>query len=509
MQFKTQQFTVAPLPKMRLKVQSIHQHCMTDPNITATDLHRLLGMLVFMASLVWRGRLRLCPVQWWATTEWCHRTGSWSDRIQIPQCVLSEVAWWASPAVLQGLPLATKETEVTLFTDASSLGWGAQLGSRSTRGLWSASQRSWHINALEMQAVINAVRDFLPHLRSRVVRLMFDNAVTGMRTKWWQVFNFRSHHFSTYLMHLFRDRLLPSTIISHHTSVASMLHHWKYDPATDPHIKLLIRAFRLEQPVQCRIMPKWDLHLVLSALMSPPFASEVNDRGRISDEVTDLRWRTMKTVFLLALASARRRSYLHVLSIASDKCVSPEGGVLFYGKPDFWPRTSYRHRLTNGSQSLECLRYHSSQPGWIRENVMSSQTTQAMSKGYKKNLGGRQWLFIHWNRAIKDIMRSHISKWIIETVKKAYMWAGRDQEDRVTAHEVRTLSASWACNCQVALPDILSAAYWRSSGVFQNSYLRNMASIADGMSTLGSVVVAQQLVDSAQQVVDPGHLPPP
>ena len=43
--------------------------------------------------------------------------------------------------------------------------------------------------------------------------------------------------------------------------------------------------------------------------------------------------------------------------------------------------------------------------------------------------------------------------------------------------------------------------YWRSSGVFQNSYLRDMASIADGMSTLGPVVVAQQ-------VVDPGHLLP-
>ena len=151
---------------------------MTDPNITARDLHRLLGMLVFMAWLVRRGRLRLRPVQWWAATSWCQRTGSWSHRIQVPQWVLSEVAWWASPAVLQGLPLAAKETEVTLFTDASSSGWGAQSGSRLTRGQWSASQRSWHINALEMQAVINAVRDFLPHLRSWVVRLMCDNAVT-------------------------------------------------------------------------------------------------------------------------------------------------------------------------------------------------------------------------------------------------------------------------------------------------------------------------------------------
>ena len=178
MQFNTRRFTVAPLPKMRIKVQSVLQHWMANPNITARDLHRLLGMLVFMASLVRRGRLRLRPVQWWAATAWCQRTGNWSDRIQVPQWVLSEVAWWSSPAVLQGLPLAARETEVTLFTDASSSGWGAQLGSHSTQGQWSASQRLCHINVLEMQAVICAVRDFLPLLRYHVVRLMCDNAVT-------------------------------------------------------------------------------------------------------------------------------------------------------------------------------------------------------------------------------------------------------------------------------------------------------------------------------------------
>ena len=178
MQFNTRRFTVAPLPKMRIKVQSVLQHWMANPNITARDLHRLLGMLVFMASLVRRGRFRLRPVQWWAATAWCQRTVNWSDRIQVPQWVLSEVAWWSSPAVLQGLPLAARETEVTLFTDASSSGWGAQLGSHSTQGQWSASQRLCHINVLEMQAVIYAVRDFLPHLRYRVVRLMCDNAVT-------------------------------------------------------------------------------------------------------------------------------------------------------------------------------------------------------------------------------------------------------------------------------------------------------------------------------------------
>ena len=36
------------------KVQSVYQHWMTNPNIKAHDLHRLLGILVFMASLVQR-----------------------------------------------------------------------------------------------------------------------------------------------------------------------------------------------------------------------------------------------------------------------------------------------------------------------------------------------------------------------------------------------------------------------------------------------------------------------
>ena len=67
-------------------------------------------------------------------------------------------------------------------------------------------------------------------------------------------------------------------------------------------------------------------------------------------------------------------------------------------------------------------------------------------------------LFIHCNRSLRDNMGSHISRWIMETVKEAYTRADRDY-DQLTALEVRALSASWAFNYQVALPDILSASF--------------------------------------------------
>ena len=177
MQFNTCAYTVAPLPKMRVKIQNTLDHWRSHPLISARDLHRLLGMLTFMATLVPRGRLRIRPIQWWASEVWCQETGSWSDRISVTPTILHQVAWWASPAVLQGVSLSVLETEITLFTDASSHGWGAQLGSRTLQGTWSLQQASQHINLLEMEAVFLSVTRFLPQLKSRVVRLMCDNAV--------------------------------------------------------------------------------------------------------------------------------------------------------------------------------------------------------------------------------------------------------------------------------------------------------------------------------------------
>ena len=56
-------------------------------------------------------------------------------------------------------------------------------------------------------------------------------------------------------------------------------------------------------------------------------ATAVVVRGKSSDDVIPLKWRTLICVFLLALASARQRSYLHALSIASDSWVFDRGNT--------------------------------------------------------------------------------------------------------------------------------------------------------------------------------------
>ena len=214
--------------------------------------------------------------------------------------------------------------------------------------------------------------------------------VSFCRSKRWHVFRVRSHHFSTYMMHLFRDGLLPATIISHRTSVASVLRHWVYDPAAELHIKRFIRAFRLEGPVQRRTMPKWDLHLVLSSLLKLPFASECDIQGEFSDDVIPVKWQTMKTVFLLALASARQRSYLQALSVSAGRCVLSRGATQRQLVVSLLPEPGFLAKNQLPSQVLEWI----SVPGIAHlnpseaERMLCPVRKLTLHTGLGKNLGG-------------------------------------------------------------------------------------------------------------------------
>ncbi|KAA0701345.1 hypothetical protein E1301_Tti024361 [Triplophysa tibetana] len=64
---------------------------------------------------------------------------------------------------------------MTVTTDASLTGWGATVEGRSASGLWTEQHLHWHINCLEMLAVIRALKYFLPVLRDHHVLIRTDN----------------------------------------------------------------------------------------------------------------------------------------------------------------------------------------------------------------------------------------------------------------------------------------------------------------------------------------------
>ena len=160
------------------------------------------------------------------------------------------------------------------------------------------------------------------------------------------VFEVRRTQFCNYLCSLFDENSAPFTVISHWISIGSVLCHWKYDPATDPNVKMLIRGIRLARPVQRHSMPQWNLHLVLISLLKPPFAST---GSRPMDKDTELKWRTFETCFLLSLATARWRCFMYALSVAPAHIVWGRGDVdgqstvSLLSEPGFIAKNQYRH----------------------------------------------------------------------------------------------------------------------------------------------------------------------
>ncbi len=77
------------------------------------------------------------------------------------------------------------------------------------------------------------------------------------------------------------------------------------DIASDPCIRGIIGNRRLTRPLERNRVPPWDVAVVLRYLSGAPFES------REGASFSDI---TLKALFLLALASGKRRGELHALS---------------------------------------------------------------------------------------------------------------------------------------------------------------------------------------------------
>lgn len=66
---------------------------------------------------------------------------------------------------------------MTIFSDASLIGWGVSCGGSKTHGHWSASEKLHHINYLELLAAFFGLKCFAKDLREYNILLRIDNTI--------------------------------------------------------------------------------------------------------------------------------------------------------------------------------------------------------------------------------------------------------------------------------------------------------------------------------------------
>ncbi|KAL0182109.1 hypothetical protein M9458_021484, partial [Cirrhinus mrigala] len=92
-----------------------------------------------------------------------------------PEMGMAPVAAYSAHG--QTLPSYGPE-HVVVHTDASTTGWGAVCNGQAASGSWTGPRLLWHINCLELLAVLLALRRFLPMLRHKHVLVHTDNTAT-------------------------------------------------------------------------------------------------------------------------------------------------------------------------------------------------------------------------------------------------------------------------------------------------------------------------------------------
>ena len=94
----------------------------------------------------------------------------------------------------------------------------------------------------------------------------------------------------------------PSTIDTYRTAIVDILGPAGLHISQNSDLNRLLSSFHRDCPKSFRDLPKWNLSVVLNELRKAPF-EPMKD--------TDLKHLTLKTAFLLALASSKQRSEIH------------------------------------------------------------------------------------------------------------------------------------------------------------------------------------------------------
>ncbi|KAI2644460.1 Protein P [Labeo rohita] len=133
------------------------------------QVQRLLGHMASSAVVTPLGLMHMRPLQHWLHTRvprWAWHRGTFRVNIT-PLCHQTLSPWTDIVFLRSGVPLEQVSRRIIVTTDASKTGWGATCNGQAASGVWTGPRLFWHINCLELLAVLLALRRFRPMIQGK------------------------------------------------------------------------------------------------------------------------------------------------------------------------------------------------------------------------------------------------------------------------------------------------------------------------------------------------------
>ena len=213
---------------------------------------------------------------------------------------------------------------------------------------------------------------------------------------------------------------------------------------------------------------------------------------------------THKTIFLIALATARRRSEIGALARSSCKFRVDAQSMTLTPKVGFL----LKNQSTRGTQadrmkdilipSLEALCGPDLPDDALNCPVRALRLYLKRTDPYR---GYRDRLFLPIRPGQKgDISPVTISYWLKACIKECYASANKrlDSSNPVRGHQVRGVAASWAAKYGVSIDQLMNACYWKSHTTFSSHYLKDVWTNTEGIYFMGPLLAAQAVIRPGQ-----------
>ena len=279
-----------------------------------------------------------------------------------------------------------------------------------------------------------------------------------------------------FLTYLFDVRKLSVTAIKGYRSMLSAVYFSILpDISSSRFMRELIRG--LENKTLKKVgspFPSWNLVKTLEYLKGPMF--EPLDK-------CDWRQLTKKTLFLVALATAKRVGELQAISTSVS---FQNRDILLSYLPEFVAKTETLKNPIPRSFLLKSLTPGEEETG-VEECLLCPVRALRIYLQRSETLSHRpRSLFVSPSNPKRPISKNAISFFLRETIAQAASLS----TDQCRAHDVRGISASASFWSNWPLSKILEAACWRSANVFANHYLKDIMMANEDCMSLGPFTTA-------------------
>ena len=297
---------------------------------------------------------------------------------------------------------------------------------------------------------------------------------------------------ASFLFDLFDTHgLSPQTVKGYRTCIGSVLNRTgKSRVVSHRAISDMIASMELQRPRATPVLPQWDLGVVLEALNKPPYEPL---------REASFKHLTLKTVFLLAMASAGRRSELHALRFDQNYIqFKPKGaGVTLYFSPEFM-RKNQKPNQVNDPWYIPAIPTGKPEFGAPNCPVRALRYYHRYLTEHPELRKDRRRLFvpIKDNNAGKELSAPSISRWICTAIvdSHAAVQDSKNLSGSVKAHEVRAVATSLQLFNKADLHSVMKAGRWSSGGTFTSFYLRDLCPQAESLQRAGPIVAAGDIV---------------